>query len=538
VSEQPAAWADSLSPVPPFPLGYRASGLLLHVTSLPSPYGIGDLGSSAFAWIDRLHEAGQGWWQALPLGPTGYGNSPYQALSSFAGNALLISPDSLISDGLLQAGDSHSHFPADTVDYDSVIPFKQWLLEKAWVNFKAGKHQDTNFGSAYDEFCTRQAAWLDDYPLFAALKAKYNDAYYLDWPADLVQRKPEALADARRELATHIDQVRFAQFLLFRQADQLKAHAHAKGVGLIGDLPFFVSPDSSDVWANPEFFLLDEQRRPRFVAGVPPDYFSAQGQLWGNPVYNWDALRSTGYRWCIERLHALLNHVDVIRLDHFRGFAAAWYVQAGARTARSGQWVPGPGASFFQAVQKELGRLPFIAEDLGVITPDVSVLRDQFQVPGTRVLQFAFDGHADNPYLPRNFVPNTVVYTGTHDNATTREWYEELPEDQRRNLWSYLNRTLGDNADAAPELVRLAWSSMAALAIAPLQDLLNLDGEARMNVPGRPDGNWRWRAREDMLSPQAFQWLRDLTENSKRSVIRAAPVGMQPHPENAISLKV
>jgi 4-alpha-glucanotransferase len=538
VSEQQGAWGQGFSPVPPFPLGYRASGLLLHVTSLPSPYGIGDLGSSAFSWIDRLHDAGQGWWQSLPLGPTGYGNSPYQALSSFAGNALLISPDSLISDGLLQAGDSQSDFPADFVDYDSVIPFKQRLLEKAWVNFKAGKHQDTNFGSAYDEFCTRQAAWLDDYALFAALKAKYNDAYYLDWPADLVQRKPEALADARRELATHIDQVRFAQFLLFRQADQLKAHAHAKGVGLIGDLPFFVSPDSSDVWANPEFFLLDEQRRPRFVAGVPPDYFSAQGQLWGNPVYNWDALRSTGYRWCIERLHALLNHVDVIRLDHFRGFAAAWYVQAGARTARSGQWVPGPGASFFQAVQKELGRLPFIAEDLGVITPDVSVLRDQFQVPGTRVLQFAFDGHADNPYLPRNFVPNTVVYTGTHDNATTREWYEELPEDQRRNLWSYLNRTLGDNADAAPELVRLAWSSMAALAIAPLQDLLNLDGEARMNVPGRPDGNWRWRAREDMLSPQAFQWLRDLTENSKRSVIRAAPVGMQPHPENAISLKV
>ncbi|MGD0570163.1 MAG: 4-alpha-glucanotransferase [Candidatus Sulfotelmatobacter sp.] len=538
MSEQQGAWGQGFSPVPPFPLGYRASGLLLHVTSLPSPYGIGDLGSSAFSWIDRLHDAGQGWWQSLPLGPTGYGNSPYQALSSFAGNALLISPDSLISDGLLQAGDSQSDFPADFVDYDSVIPFKQRLLEKAWVNFKAGKHQDTNFGSAYDEFCTRQAAWLDDYALFAALKAKYNDAYYLDWPADLVQRKPEALADARRELATHIDQVRFAQFLLFRQADQLKAHAHAKGVGLIGDLPFFVSPDSSDVWANPEFFLLDEQRRPRFVAGVPPDYFSAQGQLWGNPVYNWDALRSTGYRWCIERLHALLNHVDVIRLDHFRGFAAAWYVQAGARTARSGQWVPGPGASFFQAVQKELGRLPFIAEDLGVITPDVSVLRDQFQVPGTRVLQFAFDGHADNPYLPRNFVPNTVVYTGTHDNATTREWYEELPEDQRRNLWSYLNRTLGDNADAAPELVRLAWSSMAALAIAPLQDLLNLDGEARMNVPGRPDGNWRWRAREDMLSPQAFQWLRDLTENSKRSVIRAAPVGMQPHPENAISLKV
>ena len=537
MSEQPGVWSQ-LSPVPPFPPGYRASGLLLHVTSLPSPYGIGDLGASAFSWIDRLHDAGQSWWQSLPLGPTGYGNSPYQALSSFAGNALLISPDSLISDGLLQPNDSHSRFSADAVDYDSVIPFKQRLLEKSWANFEAEKLAAKELRTDYGEFCARQASWLEDYALFAAVKAKYHGAYYLDWPADLVQRKPEALTEARRELATQIDQVRFAQFLLFRQADQLKEYAHAKGVGLIGDLPFFVSPDSSDVWANPEFFLLDERRRPRFVAGVPPDYFSAQGQLWGNPVYNWDALRSTGYRWCIDRLRALLNHVDVIRLDHFRGFAAAWYVPAGASTAQSGQWVPGPGASVFQAVQKELSRLPFIAEDLGVITPDVSALRDQFQVPGTRVLQFAFDGHADNPYLPHNFVPNTVVYTGTHDNATTREWYGELPEDQRRNLWSYLNRAPGDNAEAAPELMRLAWSSMAALAIAPLQDLLNLGGEARMNVPGRADGNWCWRAREDMLSPQAFQWLRELTENSKRSMSRAASVGIQPRAESSMGAKV
>jgi 4-alpha-glucanotransferase len=542
VSEQPSGGGKSFSTVPPFPSEYRASGLLLHVTSLPSPYGIGDLGSSALSWIDRLHDAGQRWWQALPLGPTGYGNSPYQALSSFAGNALLISPDSLVSDGLLQASDTQSDFSADAVDYDSVIPFKQRLLEKAWANFKAANFKAQDRGaedlrSAYEEFCARQANWLEDYALFASLKAKYNDAYYLDWPAELVQRKPEALAEARRDLATQVDQVRFAQFLLFRQADQLKEHAHAKGVGLIGDLPFFVSPDSSDVWANPELFLLDEQRRPRFVAGVPPDYFSAQGQLWGNPVYNWDALRSTGYRWCIERLRALLNHVDIIRLDHFRGFAAAWYVPAGAPNAQSGQWEPGPGASFFQAVQEELGRLPFIAEDLGMITPDVYALRDQFQVPGTRVLQFAFDGHADNPYLPRNFVSNTIVYTGTHDNAPTREWYSELPEDQRRNLWSYLNRTLSNNADAAPELMRLAWSSKAALAIAPLQDLLNLGGDARMNVPGRPEGNWRWRAREDMLSSQAFQWLLELTGNSKRSVSRAMSVEVRSRRESAMSSK-
>jgi 4-alpha-glucanotransferase len=502
--------------VPPFPPDYRASGLLLHVTSLPSPYGIGDLGSSAFAWVDRLRDAGQGWWQALPIGPTGYGNSPYQSMSSFAGNGLLISPGCLISDGLLQASDCESHFPAGFVDYESVIPFKHQLFEKAWTRFKAGERNDLR--PAYEEFCAEQANWLEDYALFRALKAKYNGAYYLEWPAELVQRRPEALRKERAELVNRIDQVRFAQFLLFRQADQLKEHAHAKGVGLIGDLPFFVSPDSSDVWANPELFLLDEQRRPRFVAGVPPDYFSAQGQLWGNPVYNWDALRSTGYRWCIDRLRALLAHVDVIRLDHFRGFAAAWHVPAGASSAQAGQWVQGPGAGFFQAVQRELGRLPFIAEDLGLITPDVQALRDQFQVPGTRVLQFAFDGHADNPYLPHNFVYNTVVYTGTHDNATTREWYEELPADQRQNLWNYLKRPPGESAEAAPALMRLAWSSMGALAIAPLQDLLNLGREARMNVPGRADGNWRWRCTEDMLSRPAFQWLQELTESSKRSV--------------------
>ena len=509
--------------VPPFPPEYRASGLLLHVTSLPSPYGIGDLGRAAFSWVDRLHDAGQSWWQALPLGPTGYGNSPYQSPSSFAGNALLISPADLISDGLLQASDGDSDFRADVVDYDSVIPFNNRLLQKVWTNFRAGERKDLR--PAYDEFCAQQANWLEDYALFRALKAKYDGAYYLEWPAELVQRRPDALTEARRELASQIDQVRLAQFLLFRQADQLKEHAHAKGVSLIGDLPFFVSPDSSDVWANPELFLLDERRRPRFVAGVPPDYFSAQGQLWGNPVYNWDSLRSTNYRWCVERLRALLAHVDVIRLDHFRGFAAAWHVPAGARTAQSGQWVPGPGANFFQAVQTELGRLPFIAEDLGLITPDVQALRDQFQVPGTRVLQFAFDGHTDNPYLPRNFIPNTVVYTGTHDNAPTRQWYEELPDYQRQNLWSCLERPLGETAEAAPALMRLAWSSVAALTMAPVQDLLNLGSGARMNVPGRADGNWRWRSSEAMLAQPAFRWLQELTESSRRSVGSGVLVG-------------
>lgn len=501
--------------VPPFPHGYLGSGVLLHVTSLPSPYGIGDLGSAAFSWIDRLHSSGQRWWQVLPLGPTGYGNSPYQSMSSFAANPSLLSPDSLISEGLLKAADCQAEFSSDAVDYGTVIPFKARLLEKAWSNFKGGERSDLS--PFYNEFRSRQEHWLDDYALFEALKTKYHGEHYLEWPEELVERQSSALTEVRRELAEQIDQISFGQFLLFRQTDQLKEYAHSKGVRLIGDLPFFVSPDSSDVWADPGFFLLDERRRPRLVAGVPPDYFSADGQLWGNPVYNWDALRATGYRWSIDRLRALLAHVDVIRLDHFRGFAAAWHVPAGAPTAHSGQWIPGPGSAFFEVVQKELGRLPFIAEDLGFITSDVHALREQFQLPGTRVLQFAFDGHSDNPYLPNNFVSNTVAYTGTHDNAPTREWYEQLPEYERQNFWSYLKRAPGANVDAAPSLVDLAWSSIAALTIAPLQDLLNLGSESRMNIPGRAGGNWEWRCPDDLQSSTAFQWLRELTVQWKRT---------------------
>lgn len=493
-----------------FPPGYRASGLLLHVTSLPSPYGIGDLGAGAVAWIDHLHDAGQGWWQSLPLGPTGYLNSPYQPMSSFAGNALLISPAKLILDGLLTAADCACGFSQNVVDHDAVIAFKHKLLDIAWKNFDstAGKHLQLEF----QQFCSEQSHWLDDYALFRALKNEFGDAYFVEWPEELVWRVPAALAEARRKLAIKVDQYRFAQFLLFRQGAAVKQYAQAKGVRLIGDLPFFVSPDSSDVWANPELFLLDERGRPCFVAGVPPDYFSPHGQLWGNPVYNWESIRATGYHWCIDRMRALLAHVDAIRLDHFRGFAAAWHVPAGAPTAQSGQWVAGPGTEFFETAKHELGGLPFIAEDLGLITPDVYQLRDQFGIPGTRVLQFAFDGHADNPYLPGNYIHNTVVYTGTHDNPTTREWFDAMPEQWRRNALPCVR----DSAEAPSALMRLAWESVAALAIAPLQDLLGLGAEARMNLPGRPEGNWRWRCTAEMMSLPAFQWLRDLTGESKR----------------------
>jgi 4-alpha-glucanotransferase len=497
--------------VPPFRVEYRASGLLLHVTSLPSAYGIGDLGPEAFAWIDRLHDAGQRWWQALPLGPTGYGNSPYQPLSSFAGNTLMISPQFLNADGLLDPNDCQGQFARGIVDYAVVIPFKHRLLQTAWSRFKASKHGDLL--RDYEEFCTKQASWLEDYALFRALKGKFNGAYYVEWPAELVERRPAALAEARRGLRDDIDRIRFGQFLVSRQGEKLKQYAHSKGVMLIGDLPFFVSPDSSDVWANPDFFVLDERCRPKFVAGVPPDYFSAQGQLWGNPVYNWEALGKTGYRWCIDRFRALLSHVDLIRLDHFRAFAAAWHVPRGAATAQTGSWQPGPGPEFFRTVEGELGGLPFIAEDLGLITRDVEMLRDQFRIPGTRVLQFAFDGQENNPHLPQNFVNNTVVYTGTHDNPTSREWFEELTPDQQRTVSSkYFNTRIGPG----PALVTLAWSSRASLAIAPLQDLLNLGRDARMNVPGRAGGNWCWRCAPEMLTHEPFAWLRDVTLGSKR----------------------
>jgi 4-alpha-glucanotransferase len=508
--------------LPPFPAGYRASGVLLHVTSLPSPYGIGDVGPAAVAWIDRLHEAGQRWWQALPLGPTGYGDSPYQSLSSFAGNPLLISPDWLIEDGLLRANDCAGRsFPATAVDYDAVGRFKDGLLETAWRNFRDGARPDLR--PAFDQFGQAQAHWLDDYALFHALKGRYAGASYLEWPEELVRRTPAALERARRELASPVEQVRFVQFLLFHQGGRLRAHARAKGVRLIGDLPFFVSPDSSDVWAHPELFLLDAEHRPRVVAGVPPDYFSAQGQRWGNPIYDWGALAARGYGWCIDRVRALLAHVDAIRLDHFRGFAAAWHVPSDAPTAQSGRWVAGPGADFFGVLQKALGGLPFLAEDLGVITPDVSALRDGFHLPGTRVLQFAFDGNPGNPHLPDSYVPNTVVYTGTHDNPTTRGWYEDLPDGERRNLWRYARRLGGSSADASPALLRLAWSSVAALAMAPLQDVLNLGKGARMNQPGSAEGNWRWRCTEEMLSASAFEPLRDLTFASVRSGDSARP---------------
>lgn len=500
----------------PFPPGYRASGVLLHVTSLPSRYGTGDLGPSAFAWVDRLATAGQSWWQVLPLGPTGYGNSPYQALSSFAATPLVISPEKLIEDGLLTQSDcQHDAFPTDQLEFDRVVPFKQQILVRAWQNFQSGARPDLR--DAFAHF-REQDSVQDEAALFVALRAKFEGAPFWQWPQELAMRKPQAIADARREMADAIDRFRFGQFLLLRQWRALKEHANQRQVRLLGDLPIFVSPDSCDVWANPEYFLLDDRRRPTVVAGVPPDYFSADGQRWGNPLYDWQALRQTGYWWWIKRLQVRLHYLDAIRVDHFRGFEAAWHVPADAPTAASGEWVAGPGAEFFDAVRHVLGCLPLLAEDLGLITPAVTALRDRFQLPGMRVLQFAFDGDPNNPHLPRNCVHNSVVYTGTHDNNTTRGWYDAAPDHERANFWRHLQQSPGDPNEAVWELIRMAQSSEAALAVVPLQDLLGLGASARMNFPGRPEGQWRWRCSAEALNDPAWQRFSELSQGARRSI--------------------
>lgn len=502
-----------------FPFGARGAGILLHVSSLPSRFGIGDFGPSALAWVDRLADAGIGWWQFLPLGPPGRGNSPYEPFSTFAINEFFISPEGLLQDGLLQPAElaAPALDPA-SVEFDRVDKLKFGLLVKAYNRLRVGA--DSTLRDEFDLFCRAQTHWLDDYALFRALREQHNGAEFREWPIELRHREPDALSAARDQLSETIDRFRFAQFILARQGRRLRNYAHSKGVRLIGDVAFLVATNSAEVWAHPEIFLLDAEGRPAFLAGVPPDYFSADGQLWGNPLYDWTALRGTGYRWWIDRLQAAISQVDAVRLDHFRAFAAAWHIPAGSATARIGEWRPGPGADFFNSAAQELGPLPLIAEDLGLITADVTALRDQFQFPGMRVLQFAFDGHPDNPFLPENYPRHVVAYTATHDNNTTRGWYESLSEEERQFLRTYLGPAFGEADKVAWDLMRLAWESRADLAIAPLQDALNLGAEARMNRPGHSLGNWGWRATEDQVSAAPLDRLAELTRTTGRSMSR------------------
>lgn len=470
----------------PFP---RRSGVLLHPTSLPGPYGMGELGPHAQRWVDRLADAGQGVWQVLPLGPTGYGDSPYQSFSSFAGNPYLVSLERLRDEGWLSFDDlAHGEVGGGRIDFGATISFRLDVLGRAARAWEARASDDER--SAFADFVERTAAWLDDFTLFMALKEAHGGASWSDWAPPLRDREPAALAAAREAHAEPIRRHALWQYWFDRHWSDVRAHAADLGIAVLGDLPIFVAYDSADTWGDQGLFHLDEVGAPRVIAGVPPDYFSATGQRWGNPLYRWQRHADGGFAWWLERVRRSLELVDLLRIDHFRGFEAYWEIPAEEPTAVSGRWVKGPGQPLFDALRAAFGELPIVAEDLGVITPGVERLRDDNALPGMKVLQFAFAADAADPYLPHNYTSNAVVYTGTHDNDTTVGWYAQAPERERDHVRRYLAR---DDANVAWELWRLAQASVADTAIAPLQDLLGLGPEARMNVPGAASGNWGWR---------------------------------------------
>jgi len=498
----------------------RASGILLHPTSLPGGHGIGDLGSEAHRFADFLISTGQRLWQMLPLGPTGYGNSPYQCLSVFAGNPLLISLTRLVEDGLLDIADLEDvpSFPEHGVDYGAVIGFKMPLLKKSFLSFerKAAEAQRNEF----EAFCQQKSSWLDTYSLFMALKQAHGVAAWNMWEENARGRQTQALERWSSKLSHEISYHKYQQYQFFKQWSELKKYCNEHGIRLIGDMPIFVALDSVEVWSHPQMFYLDTSGKPTVVAGVPPDYFSKTGQLWGNPLYRWDVMAKDGYAWWIERFRATRALVDIIRLDHFRGFEKYWEVPGTDTTAMNGRWLPGPGAELFEAVQQASGALPIIAEDLGVITPEVDALRDEFGFPGMRVLQFAFgnDPKADD-YKPHNYPRNCVVYTGTHDNNTTIGWFkgselEDTTQSKEEKQWErqLASEYLGsDGTEINWDFIRLALMSVADTAIIPMQDVLGLDSEARMNLPASMKGNWRWRFTFDMVTDEIKDRLRELT---------------------------
>lgn len=501
----------------------RAAGVLLHPTSLPGRYGIGDLGRQAYDFVDFLVAANQRLWQILPLGPTGYADSPYQCFSAFAGNPLLISPDRLVEQGYLPAA-AVAHvppFPGDKVDFGRVIDYKQRVLQQAYAHFK--EHATAAQKAAYTRFRKSAVFWLDDFALFMALKEHHKDTnggVWSSWPAELAQRDPAALKRWSKTLAAAIDNHRFQQFLFAEQWAALKTYANERNIKIIGDVPIFVAYDSADTWSHPELFYLKPDGQPDLVAGVPPDYFSATGQRWGNPLYRWNVMREDNYAWWVERMRAVLTQTDIVRIDHFRGFAAYWEIPAEEPTAIIGRWVKGPGIPFFESLRAQLGDLPIIAEDLGVITPDVEALRDTFSFPGMKILQFAFGGEQNSDFLPYNFVPNSVVYTGTHDNETTLGWYRNASEQERDHVRRYL-AVSGDNI--VWDMMRLAYGSVSDMAVIPMQDLLVLDNEARMNYPGKTGGWWGWRYTErdvHLRLPAIAMGLRELTHLFGRPVVR------------------
>ncbi len=497
----------------------RASGILLHPTSLPGPFGIGDLGQSAYDFVDFLVASSQSLWQVLPLGPTGYADSPYQCLSAFAGNPLLISPEKLALAGLLERSDLERgpDFPCRTVDFHEVIAFKGELLKKAFDKFRASANNAIH--EKFAQFSEQHDQWLVDYALYRSIKDAHDRAPWFEWPKSLARREPVALAAAASELGHEIEANKFYQYLFFKQWLELKDYCRRSGIRTVGDIPIFVAYDSADVWAHPHLFKLKADGSLRVVAGVPPDYFSSTGQRWGNPIYDWSRLAKDGYRWWIERFRAVFELTDIVRIDHFRGFAACWEIPAAERTAEKGHWVKAPGEQILSAVTQELGALPVIAEDLGVITADVIALRERFGFPGMRIFQFAFRD-MENLDLPHNFVPNTVAYTGTHDNDTAIGWFNSQAgagstreasqiERERAYCLEYLNT---DGKEIHWDFIRAVLASVSDTAVIPLQDVLGLDSSARMNTPATSEGNWSWRFAEQDLTPALGARLKRLTE--------------------------
>jgi 4-alpha-glucanotransferase len=489
----------------------RSSGILFHPTSLPGRYGIGDLGTAAYQFVDFLVDAGQTMWQILPLGPTGYGNSPYQSPSAFAGNPLLISLDRMVEENLLESGDMpdipEAFYREDRVNYDAVASYKYPLLKRSFERLRASPTSPHTKELA--RFCKEQSGWLDDYALFMALTEHFEKPWY-QWDRDISLREsPAAIEQWQKKLSEQIEFRKYMQYLFFTQWLSLKSYANSRGVRIIGDIPIYVSFDSADVWANPDMYKLDKDGNPTVVAGVPPDYFSATGQRWGNPIYRWDQMSKRDFDWWIARMKQTLTVVDIVRIDHFRGLESYWEVPASEETAVNGKWVKAPGTKFFNTLNSVFGELPIIAEDLGLITPEVEKLRDKFKLPGMKVLHFAFGDTSDNPYLPHNYEANFVAYTGTHDNDTTIGWFEKLPHDQREAVQCYMGR---EGSDIAWELMRLAMMSVAEVCIVPLQDVLRLGSESRMNTPGTIEGNWEWRLPSRTLTPGIAQGLRTLTK--------------------------
>lgn len=501
-----------------FVLNGRGSGLLLHITSLPSRFGIGDLGPEAYRFVDFLSKTKQKYWQILPLNPTSslHDNSPYNSFSAFAANPLLISPEFLVKDGFLNESDLAPvpAFPEGYVDYPAVEAFKDRLFTLAYGKFRNG----TGDHAAYETFCRENAGWLPDYALFVALHRKYKDRAWKDWPGEIRHRRPEALEVERSELSREIDRQQFLQFIIQSQWQALRTYCAQKGIRIIGDMPIYVDYDSADVWTHPELFRLDKVLKPVVVAGVPPDYFSTTGQLWRNPLYAWEEHQKTGFSWWIRRLERSLSLVDYVRIDHFRGLVAYWEVPAGADTAINGQWVPAPAGELLSAINARFPQMPVIAEDLGIITPDVRDIMAKYSLPGMRVLLFTFtDDLPGNPNAPHNIPKNVLLYTGTHDNAPVRGWYEVASRDaDRERVRQYLGSRVG--ADDLPEvLLRLAMISVADTVITPVQDLLGLGMEARFNTPGTEKGNWRWRLAESGLTPEVAEHLRTLTIVTNRA---------------------